>query len=59
MKNIVEIAAWMYVAKTLFPYIAAAIFGLSLILPKIMDKVFAEDEYAGTKLKIRKIKVTK
>jgi hypothetical protein len=51
MKNIIEVAAWMYIGKTVAPIIVGAAFALGIVAKRFMDKA-TETEYRGTKLSI-------
>jgi hypothetical protein len=51
MKNIVELAAWMYVAKIIFPVVGFVV--VAVVVGEFMDDV-TDREYNGTKLRIRR-----
>jgi hypothetical protein len=51
MKNIVELAAWIYVAKIIFP--VAGFVVVAVVVGEFMDEV-TDREYNGTKLRIRR-----
>ena len=53
MKNIVEIAAWMYVVKVVFPIVLVVGLAVVVVAGEFMDEV-TDHEYNGTKLRIRR-----
>ncbi len=55
MKNIVEFAAWLYVAKVMLPLILGIGFVVAVLFAQFADEV-TDREYDGVKLRIRKRK---
>lgn len=53
MKNIVEIAAWMYVVKVVFPIVLVIGLVVVAMVGEFMDDV-TDEEYNGIKLRIRR-----
>lgn len=52
MRNVIEIAAWVYVVKHLVPVVMGVGFVLGAVLVKVMDEVTGVDtNYTGIRLR--------